>query len=151
MSDGGNHSPPARFIDHAQIVFHVVERIVLGEPPAMPVKVFIEGANNPRGTPGTDGLGGQGFRYDRTSSIDRSWTQLDSGQDYRPSADMTRRVKNHPAESSRVEELIHLRVMRENETIGSEAAMIADADEKAVAHVDKGRGREQYVLSDMHP
>jgi hypothetical protein len=59
-------------------------------------------------------------------------------------------VNDHPSDPAGIDELIHLRVMRENENVLSEATVIANTDEKAVADVDRrGRGQRD-VLAEVH-
>ena len=55
------------------------------------------------------------------------------------------------AEAGRVEELVHLRVVREEHALLPEAAVVLDPDQEAVARVDPRRGREVDPLADVHP
>jgi hypothetical protein len=59
-------------------------------------------------------------------------------------------VENDSTDAGRIEELIHLGIVRENQYIGSEPAVVADAYQKAMTAIDLERVGKQDILPNVH-
>src|SRR5205807_3472560 len=117
---------------------------------AMTVEVLVERADHLRWYAGADSVGWQRARHHRVRADDGSRADLDAFQDHRTRPNMARLVDDDSPEPRRIQVLVHLGVVREDITLLAEAAVVADANQEAMAFVNEGRGGQVYILAYVH-
>ena len=117
---------------------------------AMLRQVFLEGTDHSCRVAGANGIRRERFGHDGSSADDRSRTHLHSRKNDAARSDVTRMMNDHTADPRRVEELIHLSIVCQNEALLAETTVVTNADEEAVTRINPRRGRQPHVAANAH-
>src|SRR5262245_53370749 len=104
----------------------------------MALDVFLQRAENPSRGSGTDRVGRQRSPDHRPGTDDRTRADFDTWQDDGARADVAGLPDHDPADSGSIQELVHLRVVREEKAPFPEPGVVPDLDEMAVVDIDPG-------------